>query len=107
MDRNDMRTRDSARIILDPPTFSPTPEMRGAYLQRRKGELDALMDHARAGEWKPVMTIVNHIRGTGAMYGFPGIGDAAANVVRAVQNGDTNSLTVMEEYAGIVAGASV
>ncbi len=102
-----MRKHDSTRVILDPPTYSPPPEMRGAYLGRRKAELDALMDHARAGEWKPVMTVVNHVRGTGAMYGFFEIGDAAAGVVRAVQNGEANSLTVMEEYARIVADASL
>ncbi len=107
MNRTDIRRRDSTRIIIDPPTFSPPQEMRGAYLGRRKAEIDTLMDHARADEWKPVMTVVNHIRGTGAMYGFDGIGDAAANVVRAVQNGDANSLTVMEEYARIVNDASL
>lgn len=93
--------------ILDPPTFSPPPEMRGAYLARRKAELDALMDHARAGEWKPVMAVVRHSRGTGAMFGFPGLGDAAGAVVRAVQAGDADSLTVMEEYARIVGESSL
>lgn len=99
--------RDSTRIVLDPPTFSPSQEMRAAYLERRKGELDALLDHARAGEWKPVMTVANHVRGTGGMYGFGEVGKAAAELVRAVQNGDAQSLEFMQTYADAVSAAYV
>lgn len=102
-----MRNRDSTRIVLDPPTYTPPPEMRAAYLDKRKAEIDTLMDHARAGEWKHVMTAVNHVRGTGEMYGFDKIGDAAEAVVKAVQNGDASSLTFMEDYARIVGESSV
>lgn len=84
---------------IDPPTFSPTKEMRAGYLQRRKDELEALVDSARAGEWKPVMTVVTRVRGTGAMYGFENIGAAAEAVSRAVQNGDPDSFGYMEAYA--------
>ena len=99
--------RDSTRIILDPPTFSPPPEMRAAYLDRRKGELDSLLDHAKEGEWKPVMMVANHVRGTGVMYGFSNIGRAAEELVRAVQQGDANSLEYMNHYAKAVGEAYV
>ncbi len=99
--------RDSTRIILDPPTFSPPPEMRAAYLERRREELESLLDHAGAGEWKPVMTVANHVRGTGAMYGFGDIGKAAEGLVRAVQQGDAKSLEFMNRYAKAVGEAYV
>lgn len=104
---NHMRDRDSTRIVLDPPTFTPPPEMRAAYLDKHKAEVDDLLDDARAGEWKPVMTAMNHVRGTGEMYGFHKIGEAAEAVVKAVQNGDANSLAFMEDYARIVGESSV
>lgn len=96
------RKRESTRIILDPPTFMPPPEMRAGYLERRKAELDTLLDHARASEWKPVVAVANHVRGSGAMYGFKNIGEAAENLVRAVQNGDAKSLDFLETYVKTV-----
>ena len=95
---NQMRTRDSTRITLDPPTYSPTSELRAKYLQRHKDELESLRDHAEAEEWKPIMTIANHVRGTGAMYGFPDMGEAAENLVKAVQGGEANPMEYLEEY---------
>ena len=99
---NPGRRRDSTRIVIDPPTFSPPPEMRSKYLEERKSELDTLLVSAHAGEWKPVLTVANHIRGTGAMYGFANIGDAAENLVKAVQNGESKSIELMEIYADVV-----
>lgn len=100
MSSNDnLRKRESVRIILDPPTFSPPAEMRREYLGRRAAELEAMLDSAKAGEWKPVINIANHVRGTGAMYGFGNIGLAAENLVKAVQNGDPKSLEFMDIYA--------
>lgn len=104
---NHMRNRDSTRIILDPPTYAPPPEMRAAYLERRKSEIDALLDYARAGDWKPVMVVANHVRGTGAMYGFVAVGNAAEELAKAVQGGDANSLEFMEAYAKAVTEAYV
>lgn len=76
--------------------------MREAYLGRRKGELESMLEQAQNGEWKPVMNVINHVRGTGAMFGFVHVGIAAENVVKAVQNGDAKSLEQLEEYARIV-----
>lgn len=103
MDTNNQNSgRDSARVVIDPPTFSPPREMRSGYLNQRKSELEEMLVSARAGEWKPVLTIANHVRGTGAMYGFANIGDAAENLVKAVQNGDSKSIEWMEAYADAV-----
>lgn len=99
--------RDSTRIVLDPPTFMPSPEMRAAYLQRHKNEVETLMEKARAGEWKTVYSVANHVRGSGAMYGFKNIGEAAENLSKAIQNGETNCFELLETYAGIVAEAYV
>lgn len=107
MSANKQPKKSSSRVILDPPTYSPPPEMRAGYLERRKSELDAMLDNARRGDWKPVMTIANHIRGTGAMYGFDSIGNAAENLVKAVGNGDPKSLEYMEEYVTAVKKSSV
>lgn len=96
------KRRDSGRIVLDPPAFSPPPEMRKGYLGRRRDELDMLLVSGRGGEWKPVMTVASHVRGTGAMYGFANIGDAAENLAKAVQNGAANSLEFLEQYAKTV-----
>lgn len=94
--------KSTTRLILDPPTFSPPKEMRAEYLAERKAELDGMVDSARSGTWKPVMTIANHVRGTGAMYGFPNIGESAEALVKAVQNGYANSLTYLDAYAKAV-----
>lgn len=94
--------KKTTRLILDPPTFSPSREMCAEYLAKRKSEVGDMLDSAREGEWKPVMTIANHVRGTGAMYGFPGIGDAAEALVKAVQNGYANSDSYLEAYVGKV-----
>ncbi len=102
MNANNHNHRDSTRIVLDPPTFTPTQEMRANYLASRKAEVEDLLDHARNGEWKPVMTQMNHVRGTGAMFGFENIGLAAENLVKAVQNGDAKSLEFMVTYAEAV-----
>ena len=104
---NGGKNRDGVRVVLDPPTFSPPPEMRTRYLDSRKAELEDLIDHARNGEWKPVMNTVGHVRGTGAMFGFENIGTAAENLVRAVQNGDAKSLEFMEKYAEAVRASYV
>ncbi|MCC8165316.1 MAG: hypothetical protein LIQ31_03995, partial [Planctomycetes bacterium] len=66
-----------------------------------------MLDHGRNGEWKPVINIANRVRGTGAMYGFKTIGDAAENLVRAVTNGDPGSLALLEEYVKAVREAYV
>lgn len=97
----------SERIILDPPTFSPPPDMRRNYLDARKSEIEAMFDTARMGVWKPVVTIVNHIRGTGKMYGFPAIGDAAESLAKAIQNGDMKCMDYLQAYAKAVDEAVV
>lgn len=99
---NDAKRRDSTRFVIEPPTFSPPPEMRKSYLERHKAELDMMLDSAKNGEWKPVVNIGNHVRGTGAMYGFPNMGAAAEELIKAVQNGDANSLEYLEAYARAV-----
>lgn len=103
MGENDgQKHRESTRIVLDPPTFSPPVEMREEYLNSHKAETDNMLDDARAGEWKPVMSIANHVRGTGAMYGFPAMGDAAESLVKAVENGYADSLDYLNEYVRVV-----
>lgn len=99
---NRRANRDSTKVAIDPPTFSPPKEMRAEYLEKRKNELDAMLFQARGGEWKPVMVIINHVRGTGAMYGFENIGNAAEEVGKAVQNGNAKSFELLERYAVIV-----
>lgn len=90
-----------------PPTFSPPPEMRAAYLERHKREIDDLLEHARASEWKPVVAMANHVRGSAEMYGFKTLGDAADALNRAVQNGDVNSIRFLEAYAKVLSESSV
>lgn len=93
--------------VLTPPTFSPPPEMRAAYLEQRKTELESLLDHAQASEWKPVIAVANHVRGSGEMYGFKNIGEAAESLFRAIQNGDANSLGFLKTYATTVSESYV
>lgn len=107
MSNNNASNRDTARVVADPPAFTPPPEMRSRYLEQRKSELEMMLDSARSGVWKPVFNIVNHVRGTGAMYGFDNIGLAAEDLVKAVQNGDVKSLDYMEAYARIVSASYV
>lgn len=102
MGNNSLRDRDTSRIILDPPTFSPPPEMRKGYLDRLNAEIDMMLGCAKVEEWKPIFTIVNHVRGTGAMYGFDNIGDAAEELAHAIQNGETRRYDLLEKYAKIV-----
>ncbi len=100
--KRQVNKRESTRIVIDPPTFIPSQEMRSGYLQRRRAELDGLLYCARQNDWKPVMNVVNHVRGTGAMYGFENIGLAAEQLVKAVQNGEAQSLELVELYAKTV-----
>lgn len=97
-----MYGKKNTRVVLDPPTFSPPSEMRKSYLNRRLAELDMLLDSARAGDWKPVASMGNHVRGTGAMYGFKNVGDAAEDLTRAIQNGASDCLDYLEKYATAV-----
>lgn len=102
MNSNGTRKNTSARIELDPPTFSPPPEMRSSYVKMRCSELEAMEDTARNGVWKPVDLIANHVRGTAAMYGFAGIGEAAENLAKAIQNGDPKCLDYLQVYVDTV-----
>ncbi len=99
--------RETTRVLLDTPTFSPPREMRADYLNRRKAELENLLFQARENNWKQVVGTVNHVRGSGGMYGFPAISAAAESVVLAVQGGNPKSLDVLLAYAEAVGGTSV
>ena len=61
-----------------------------------------MLECAATADWKPIVTIVNHVRGTGAMYGFENIGDAAERVARAIQNGDAQSSELLDAYVQII-----
>ncbi len=100
--KRQVNKRDSTRIVIDPPTFTPPQEMRSGYLQRRREELEGLQYSAHLGDWKPVMNVVNHVRGTGAMYGFENIGAAAEQLVKAVQNGSAQSMELVAAYVRTV-----
>lgn len=102
MTNNDLRKRETTQVFLDPPTFSPPPEMRRDYLQRLKDQIDMMLGCAKVEEWKPIFAVVNHVRGTGAMYGFENIGDAAEELARAIQNGEPQRYELLERYAKIV-----
>ena len=97
-----MKNRSTTRLVLDPPSFVPPPEMRRDYLELRKAELESMFDGAANSEWKPVNIIANHVRGTGEMYGFPNIGAAAENLARAIQNGDAACMDFLNKYATAV-----
>lgn len=99
--------RETTTVAIDPPTFSPPPEMRAAYLQRHASEVEMLLVSARAGDWKPVVIAAGHVRGTGAMYGFPEMGEAAERLGRAIQNGDPHSFHHLETYVEVVKNSSV
>lgn len=92
------KQQDEMKAAPARPAFSPPQAMRAGYLERRRSEVDLLLVSARAGEWKPIITVVNHVRGSGAMYGFPNIGDAANDLVKAIQNGDPDSPKLLEIY---------
>lgn len=91
----------------DRPFFTPLPEMRRAYLAARQAELDILLSLARENVWKEVVTVAQHVRGSGAMYGFDGVGLAAENLSRAIQNGDQKCMDYMHAYAGAVNAAYI
>ncbi|MCC8189971.1 MAG: Hpt domain-containing protein [Planctomycetes bacterium] len=104
MDTNSHNQRhqpETDRVTLSPPTFSPPPAMREQFLARRRAELETLLRHARAGEWKPVAAVANNVRGTGAMYGFTAIGTAAELLVKAIQDG-TDGLEMLDRYVDTV-----
>ncbi len=99
--------RESTRVNLDPPTFSPSLEMRAEYLEKRRRELGDILFQAGENDWKPVMIVINHVRGSGEMYGFETIGNAAEDVSRAVQGGDADSIDVLRKYADAVNNAAL
>ncbi|MDR1613458.1 MAG: hypothetical protein LBT97_11860 [Planctomycetota bacterium] len=87
--------------------FHPSREMRQSYLDARKGELEAFLAFAKGNVWKEVIVAANHVRGTGAMYGFVNIGDAAEDLAKAIQNGDPKCLDLAFAYADAVSAAYV
>lgn len=99
---NGSRMRNTTQVIINPPTFSPPPEMRRQYLGRLQAQTSGMIGCGKVEDWKPVATIVNHVRGTGAMYGFTNIGNAAETLARAIQNGDSKRYQLLEAYANTV-----
>lgn len=97
-----LKKRDETGTQPARPAYSPSPELRSGYLERRRGELDMMIVSARAGEWKPIVAVISHVRGTGTMYGFANIGEAAENLGKAVQNGDPDSPALMDAYVKAV-----
>ncbi|MDR3211610.1 MAG: Hpt domain-containing protein [Planctomycetota bacterium] len=87
--------------------FTVPPEMRKEYLERRQAELDALQSSASGNEWKYVFKILQHVRGTGGMFGFDSIGNAAEQVCHGIQNADLHCLQLMEDYIRTVREAYV
>lgn len=101
------RSHDSDRRTLDPPTFAPPPEMRSDYLRRRREELEELLESSRGNDWRAVANIVHHVRGSGAMFGFAGIGELAEELVKAAQDGDSGRQELLEMYVKAVEEAYV
>ncbi|MDR0363029.1 MAG: hypothetical protein LBJ46_10165 [Planctomycetota bacterium] len=99
-----MDAQNAARPTDNPgkPFFYPSREMRAGYLDSRKNELDVLLAFAKGNVWKEVVVVANHVRGTGAMYGFENIGNAAEGLSKAIQNGDPKCLDFVHAYAGAV-----
>ena len=89
------------------PVFTPSLDMRRDYLNRRRSELEALLNSGRGNEWKYVSPIAHHIRGTGGLFGFDHICEAAENLAQAIQNADPNCMQYLELYAKAVEEAYV
>ncbi len=94
--------KSTTKVILDPPAFSPPPEMRQDYLSKRNAALENLLDSVREGGWKIVYAEVNHVRGTGAMYGFPDLSTKAETLFRAIQKGDPKCREYLDDYVETV-----
>lgn len=94
--------KSTTKIILDPPAFSPSPEMRQGYLAKRNATLENLLDSVREGGWKTVYAEVNHVRGTAAMYGFPNVGETAETLFKAIQKGDPKCREYLGAYVQAV-----
>ena len=92
---------------MDPPPFSPPEDMRRHYLERRRNELTDLREKARNKDWRLVMKSVHNVRGSGAMYGFPGIGEAAAKLDFALQENSADVEALLESYVETVEQAFV
>lgn len=103
---NDMSASD-ARLLAEKPVYVVPREMRAEYLAHRRSELDALISSAKGNEWKYVITIAHNVRGTGRMYGFDNIGDAAEELHKAIQNADSNCYRFVEKYETAVREAYV
>ncbi|MDR1535143.1 MAG: Hpt domain-containing protein [Planctomycetota bacterium] len=101
------KTPGRSGLVLDPPAFAPPLEMREAYLRRRRDELGELRQGAGRGDWLLVRITANHVRGTGAMYGFPDIGSAADKLADALQNEDSGCRDCLENYVRAVNESSL
>jgi hypothetical protein len=101
------KSRDSDRRALDPPTFAPPPEMRAEYLRRRREGLEDLLGKAERNDWKALAKTLNHVRGSGAMFGFAGIGVLAEELTKAAQNGEAGCQELLEKYVKAVKEAYV
>lgn len=101
-EQNEENISLNSRLLAERPLFSPSADMRRGYLTRRRGELAALVSSAKGNEWKYVVIIAHHVRGTGSMFGFPNIGETAENLCRAIQNAEPNCMDYVNLYAKAV-----
>ena len=89
------------------PIFAPSFDMRRDYLNRRRSELEALLNSGRGNEWKYVIPLAHNIRGTAGLFGFDSICEAAENLASAIQNADPLCMHYLEIYAKAVEEAYV
>lgn len=97
----------ASRLLSSRPVFTLPSDMRQGYLSRRRGELEALTSSAKGNEWKYVIKLAQHVRGTGRMYGFDNIGDAAEELCKAIQSADPKCMEYVVRYAEAVHEAYV
>lgn len=84
--------------VLDPPAFEPPPDMRRAYLDRHRAQIGELRAAAAADRWKDVLDEVSHVRGSGGMFGFAALSDAADALVRAYDDAPDDRPRLLDAY---------
>lgn len=68
----------------------------GFFIEELPTRIRALESAWRAGERRILGRVVHHLKGAGAGYGFPEVGEAAARVEAALTDGTPQDHSVLE-----------
>jgi DNA-binding response OmpR family regulator len=100
-----------ARVMGTPQLPAPARAGLGSarvdqFLERRRKEVDEMRRAHVAADYEHLRSLGHNLKGVGASFGFPELGEIGARIERAARARDHGSMDqVIDELAGYLAGA--